>query len=101
MSVCSFPREFREDFGVYCCSHVFQLIRPVLIVVRDPDGMWQFLCGQCDASEDCHLIGVEHLLAWDVTLGPMAELAISSGAERENPKAEWSYPALEEGGENC
>lgn len=91
MTTVSSRREFREDFGVYCCPHVFCSARPVLLVIRDPDGAWQFLCGQNDDTQDCHLVGVGHLLERDPSLREMAELDIASGAERGNQAGEWEY----------
>lgn len=87
----SITREFREDFGVYCCPHVFRSTRPVLLVIRDPDGEWQFLCGAADDTQDCHLVGVGHLLERDPALAAMAELENASGAERKSPEGEWDY----------
>ena len=67
-------RKFRQDFGVYCCPYVFRATRPVLLVVRDSDGAWQFLRGHSDDVQDCHIVGAAHLLDRDPTLGVMAEL---------------------------
>src|SRR5690606_19416264 len=89
-------REFRDDFGVYCCPHVFRAIRAVLLVIRDPDGEWQFLCGQSDDTDDCHLVGVGHLLERDPSLAAMANLDIASGAERVSREGEWDYFRLED-----
>jgi len=98
MTAAPSRREFREDFGVYCCPHVFDSTRPVLLVVRDPDGDWQFLCGKRDDTQDCHLIGVGHLLQRDLSLGAMADLDVASGAERENQRGEWKYFRLKTAG---
>ncbi|PKM01448.1 MAG: hypothetical protein CVV16_14530 [Gammaproteobacteria bacterium HGW-Gammaproteobacteria-6] len=87
---------FREDYGVYCCSHIFKNERPVLLVVRDKDGSWQFLCGESDDSCECHLVGVGHLLDRDSSLRRMAELSISSGAERQSDTDGWVHFELDE-----
>lgn len=89
-------KRFRRDYGVYCCSHVFSDQRPVLLVIRDPDGDWQFLCGNSEENEDCHLVGIGHLLDRDPSLGQMAELMVSSGAERKDISASWEMFSLDE-----
>ncbi len=79
-------REFRRDYAVYCCPHVFNKLRLILLVIRDPDGDWQFLCGKNDDSDECNAIGVGHLLDRDSELGQFANLEETTGAERESIK---------------
>ena len=89
-------RKFRRDYGVYCCPHVFNNERPILLVIRDPDGEWQFLCGESDDTDKCHLVGVGHLLDRDSKLEQLANLAEATGAERETSDHDWKYFELEE-----
>lgn len=90
-------KKFRGDYGVYVCDHVFKKERPVLLVIRDPDGYWQFLCGDdSDTEGDCHLVGVGHLIDRDASLTDMAELSICSGAERASVQDEWDFFELDE-----
>ncbi len=89
-------REFRKDYGVYCCPHVFKNERPVLLVIRDPDGDYQFLCGENDDTEECHLVGVVHLLDRDPSLELLANLNEGHGAERKTKNHNWEYFELEE-----
>ena len=60
-------RIFNSDYGVFCCPHVFHQEKPILLVVRDDDGDWQFLCGYDTFGPDqnCHLVGMGHLLERD------------------------------------
>ena len=44
-------KTFNKDYGVLTCPHIFRNERPVLLVVRDPDGYWQFMCGKDDAED--------------------------------------------------
>ena len=87
---------FRNDYGVYCCPNVFRGDRPVLLVIRDPDGDWQFLCGGDDDSEECHHVGVGHLLERDPSLKVMVNLSKASGAERDDVNGKWSFFELDE-----
>ena len=84
-------KKFRRDYSVYCCPHVFQKERPILLVIRDQDGAWQFLCGGNEDTDDCHHVGVGHLLDSDPSIEVMANLSIASGAEREEISREWVY----------
>ena len=89
-------REFRRDYAVYCCPHVFREQRPILLVIHDPDGDWQFLCGGNDDTDECHTVGVGHLLDRESGLGQFANLEKGTGAERESVEHSWDYFELEE-----
>ncbi len=86
-------RRFSPDFGVYCCKHVLSKDRTVLVVIRDKD--WQFLCGESDDGDNCHLVGVGHLLSEDPSLEEMAELGDMTGAMRIHANAEWEFFELD------
>lgn len=90
-------RTFREDYGVYACSHVFRDERPVLLVVRDDDGSWQFLCNEpsCVEEGDIHLVGVGHLLERDGSLADAAEVQASQYYERRSVGEGWVVGDLE------
>ena len=77
-----------RSLGVFVCSHVFQRARPVLLVSHD-DGDWQFLCGGADHVDDCHLVGVGHLIDNDKSLNECADLPVEWAAEREGVGAPW------------
>lgn len=90
-------KRFRSDYGVYVCEHVFRHEKPVSLVIRDPDGYWQFLCGnEDDTDRDCHLVGVGHLLDKDPSLAEMTELKIGAGAERPTINDAWCFFELDE-----
>ncbi len=90
-------KKFRNDFGVYVCSHVFRNEADILESVRDFDGSWQFFCGGDHdfENEDCHLVGVGHLVARDESIGILANMEIGTYAERESMESEWVYGKLE------
>jgi len=90
-------RTFREDYGVYTCGHVFRDERPVLLVVRDEEGSWQFLCNgsNCVDEGDIHLVGVGHLLERDSSLGVAADLNVSQYCERQSVGGKWVVGDLE------
>lgn len=79
-----------RELGVAVCSHIFHGTRPVLLVVHD-DGNLQFLCGDYhDEDEDWSLIGVNHLIDRDSTLGEMRVPEAGFQAERATVGASWS-----------
>lgn len=87
---------FRNDFGVFCCPHIFRKEGPILLVIRDPDGKWKFLCGKDEDNNDLHHIGVGQLLQRDKTLDVMASLSMATGAKREDVLSDWEYIKLED-----
>jgi hypothetical protein len=86
---------FRKDFAVTVCNHVFAGSSPVLLVVRDEENSWQFLCGGNLVGDACHVVGVGHLLEKDASLGSMASLSVGSYAERHAISESWSYGRLD------
>jgi hypothetical protein len=86
-------RIFNSDYGVFCCPHVFHQEKPILLVVRDDDGDWQFLCGYDTFGPDqnCHLVGMGHLLERDASLADLVNLEPSNGVERDTINQAWKY----------
>ncbi len=87
--------QFRPDFAVIVCDHVFSGASPVLLVVRDEETSWQFLCGSDVDADDCHSVGVGHLIAHDASLSQMAALPAGFCAERESASMSWSITSLD------
>ena len=73
----------------YICSHVFNYERPILLVVHE-DGDWSFMCGGTDhGPDDCHVVGVGHLIDRDASLNQCADLPNGFEAERAGPNDGW------------
>ena len=87
--------QFRHDFAVIVCAHVFSGSSPVLLVVRDEEASWQFLCGSDHDADDCHSVGVGHLLIKDESLSQMTALPVGLCAERTSLSAPWSLTSLD------
>ncbi|MES9901603.1 MAG: hypothetical protein ABW168_02840 [Sedimenticola sp.] len=89
--------KFRDDYGVYVCPHVFNDEKPVLDAVRDPDGYWQFFCGDpsCPENTEPKLVGVGHLINRDKTIDELAKLEVASYAERKSVKSPWRIGKLD------
>lgn len=89
--------KFRDDYGVYVCSHIFENSRPILDSVRDKDGSWQFLCGVdgCVDEGEPHLVGVGHLVKRDLSVNQLTSLKPGMYAERANENEPWKYGLLD------
>jgi len=59
----------------FICSHVFDKARPILLIVHE-DRDWSFMCGKSDhgGAEDCHVVGVGHLVNRDPSIDECADL---------------------------
>ena len=87
--------QFRPDFAVIVCDHVSSGVNPVLLIVRDEEASWQFLCGSDTGAEDCHSVGVGHLIVRDASLGQMAALPVGFCAERKSASSPWVLASLD------
>lgn len=79
---------------MFCCGHVFRGERPVLLVVHEEDGDWQFMCGSGDHwntgdGPDGHYTHVDHLVQRDPTLATISDLPLNREAERASEKGSW------------
>jgi len=82
--------------AVYLCSHLFENIRPVLLVSR-ADGDWQFLCGgEHDSHEVPCVVGLNHLLVRDPTLAELQDLPDEWEAERVSLSSPWRMREIEQ-----
>ena len=90
--------KFRSDYGVYVCPHVFKKEKSILEAIRDPDGYWQFFCGEEHDFENevCHLVGIGHLIDSDPSIEDLAIMGKGTYAEREAVGEKWKYGVLDE-----
>jgi hypothetical protein len=67
----------------YVCIHVFDGVRPVLLVTR-PEGDWCLLCGENheDDASAYRVVGIGHVLERDGSLLEVLDLEPSWDAER-------------------
>lgn len=74
----------------YICSHVFEKSRPILLIVHE-DSDWMFMCGKGDhgGSDDCHVVGVGHLVERDPSINECADLPSGFEAERKAVGEPW------------
>jgi len=82
--------KFREDrdLGVYTTRQWLELGKPILRVVHEDDGDWQFLT--CDQMpEDIRLVALEAMIKSDPSLNDIFNLEYGVAAERTDISARW------------
>jgi hypothetical protein len=78
------------------CGHVWRGERPLLFVMRDRDGSWNFVCGDGVAdtaaarSSDLKTVCFECARERDPSLAPLADLEPGFEATRDGPGERWT-----------
>lgn len=74
----------------FVCIDVVNGQRPVLLVARNHDGDWCFLCGEEHEGDDyARVAGIGHVIAGDPTLTEVLDLGAGEEAERSSVSAAW------------
>lgn len=75
----------------YICTHVFENVRPILLVSHEEDGSWCFLCGDNheNVATSYRVVGIGHLIDRDSSLNDCSDLSIGWEAERIAIGAPW------------
>jgi hypothetical protein len=91
--------KFREvkNLGVFTTRQWLQQNKPILHVVHDEDGDWQFLTGD-QMPEDVKLVALEQMVLGDNSLNDVFNLDYGEQASRDSVTGEWkrSKAVLEE-----
>lgn len=74
---------------VYSCSHVIDESQPILYVLHDEDGDWQFLCGQTHETIDARVVALEEIIKFDSTIRDIIFLKEGQAAERGSIDDDW------------
>jgi hypothetical protein len=86
---------FPAKLDVLVCDHVARASAPILLVVRDEDDTWQFLCGGEHEDDECHTVAVRALTGNDGSLDATSGLAIGAYAERIAPDQPWQFGVMD------
>lgn len=84
-----FPFDENENLAVFTCVHIMQQGHPILRVVHDEDGDWQFLCGGAHSESDAMLVSLKRVYEKDPSIGELASLPQGKVAVRNNPGCAW------------
>ncbi len=77
------------DTTVITCVHVINKERPILRVVHDKDGDWQFLCGDVHSTKDGRIISLNEAFQIDNSICKIAYIKKGKTAIRTGSNAEW------------
>lgn len=82
--------KFREakNLGIFTTRQWLDLKRPILRVVHDHDGDWQFLTGD-QLPEDIRLVALDQMVQRDITLNEVFDLDYGKAAERSHIGDKW------------
>lgn len=82
--------KFREEknLGVFTTRQWLELKKPILKVIHNKDGDWQFLTGD-QLPDDIRLVCLEELILRDKTLNDIFDLDYGQSAEREYIGDKW------------
>jgi len=89
--------KFREakNLGIFTTRQWLELDKPILRVVHDIDGDWQFLTGD-QMPDDIRLVTLEQVVLKDTTLNKVFDLDYGCSLEREFVGGEWTKTKLED-----
>ena len=84
-----FPFRDRPNTAVFTCVHVLDRERPILHVVHDEDGDWQFLCGAPHGVDEARVIALEEAYDLDPSVGTLAGMDYGHSADRTDVNSDW------------
>ncbi len=74
--------------AVYTLKQIFQGA-PILLVVHDEDGEWQFLTGEMVTEADMMLVSLADVLKRDASLKQVLDIPLGSSATRVKEGSSW------------
>jgi len=94
--------KFREakNLGIFTSRQWLELDKPILHVVHNSDGDWQFLTGDELSEEDIRLVCLDDVLQRDATLNEVFNLDYGEQAERTHLGGKWERSEAEEEGDD-
>jgi len=88
--------KFREakNLATFTTRQWLELRKPILRVVHDHDGDWQFLTGD-QMPEDIKVVALEQLVLHDKTLNDVFDLGYGEAADRDSIGGPWTKSKVE------
>lgn len=78
----AWPFQDPEKLAVITLSRILDGSKPILYVVHDQDGDWQFLDGDDVSEEDAETVAFRRVFELDQSIGELADLPTNWTAER-------------------
>jgi hypothetical protein len=96
----NFNFKFYEERNlcIFTTRQRLDLNQPILQVIHDNEGEWQFLTGD-QMSDDIRLVALEQMIIKDETLNELFNLELGNEAHREFVGGKWKRQRLESNGE--
>ncbi len=92
MNATAWPFDDPAKTPAFVCRHVFQRTAPILVVVHDGDGDWQFLCDRDhgeSSGEQPEVVCLEDVLALDPAVADVGRIEPRQTATRPSPREPW------------
>ena len=84
------PFQDVTNTAVFTTKRVLFEKYPILLVIHDEEGEWQFLCGIGNEMSQLAIVGFGRMLAKDRTLAEIADLPVGWEATRETVAGPWT-----------
>ncbi|HTK19392.1 MAG TPA: hypothetical protein VL442_07765 [Mucilaginibacter sp.] len=84
--------KFHQPGNTACfvCDHVMNRNRPILMVIHNIDGDWQFVCGLSDHdNSNIRIISLQQAAEIDPSINDIYEIPAGVGADRESVNGKW------------
>lgn len=88
-TVSAWPFLDAKNTAVFTTNKVTGGDLPILFVVHDEDGDWQFLCGTTNNADDCQVVCLSDLVESHPAIADLADLPLGWRAEREDGTSPW------------
>ena len=83
------PFQDAENTAVISLIRIVDGSQPILYVVHDEDGDWQFLDGGDVSEEDAAMVSLRNVCERDPSIKLLADLPVGWAAERATVEQEW------------
>jgi hypothetical protein len=80
---------------VFTTKGLIRTKEPILVVIHDQDGDWQFLGAQPVSDTNCSVVGLGAIVDYDPTVNAVASMARGSTATRFAAHQPWTIARLE------
>ncbi len=85
-----FPFNDDPNSFAFTCVHVINKERPILKVVHELGGDWQFLCGELQTVKDAKVVTLKEIYKIDPTLAEISQIKKGSIATRDSKTGKWT-----------
>jgi len=80
--------------AVFTTKYILEDKQPILWVVCDEDGEWQFLGGQDVDMENMMIVSFQNILDYDASIKNVFDLQPNMEAKRERKNEDWTITNL-------